>query len=283
MQKIALGTVQFGLDYGIHNQRGKVSAQEVGSILTLAQQNGIDTLDTAAAYGDSEKVLGTQHLTTFKIVSKLFPQEKNIRAAFNSSLNRLKISDLYAYLIHRFSDLIENPEIWEKFLKLKEEKKVAKIGVSLYHPQELKYLWNHGINPDLVQIPYNIFDRRFENIFPELKRKSVEIHTRSAFLQGLFFKKASELPSFFKDVVPLINQLHQIGETHHMTIAQICLGFCLKQVEIDRVVIGVDSLSQLQQNLQVTETLSKIKPLLSQLNKLSVENEQIINPANWKL
>jgi aryl-alcohol dehydrogenase-like predicted oxidoreductase len=283
VNKIALGTVQFGIDYGINNSSGQVGEGEVQEILRYCVQNNIDTLDTAYAYGNSEIILGKLGVERFKIISKLPACEtEDVHYYFEKSMHRLKREQIYAYLLHNFSIYKRDKSIWGKLSKLKEDKKVLKIGISLYSPAELTELWDDGISLDIVQIPYNLFDRRFEELFPLIKSQNIEIHTRSTFLQGLFFKTLDSLPKHFETIKPKICQLHEISTKKGMSVNEICLAFVLKNEFIDTVVIGVDSLNQLEANVK---TLQKIE--LSEFNSmefdfLQEEDINIINPSLWK-
>src|SRR6056297_3116795 len=201
-QKIGLGTVQFGTDYGISNSGGKVSLEEISKIMDLFKRNGGRILDTASAYGTSEEVLGKFDLSGFDVVSKWLPpaEGESMRKLLNVSLSKLKINKLYGYLAHQPQYLFDNPGIWQQVVQLKSEGRVDKIGVSLNRPEELDTLKDLGIVPDLIQVPYNYFDRRFEWVCREFKQKGGEVHTRSAFLQGLFFVPVKKLPPHFDDV-----------------------------------------------------------------------------------
>lgn len=284
--RLALGTVQFGLDYGINNQRGQVSAEEINQILNLAAKEGIDLLDTAHAYGNSEIQLGANDLQFFKIVSKLPPDAKTpveVNAYFEASLQNLKQDKLYGYLLHQFSSVEQEPSLWPAFQQLKKKDLVQKIGFSLYSPRELHYLWKHQLEFDLLQVPFNIFDQRFAPYFEKLKNKGVEIHTRSTFLQGLFFKPLEQLPSHFEKIRPKLDQIRAIATEAQLSIADLCLGFVLANPLIDKIVIGVDNAHQLAANLQAVEHVRNIASYLSVLKSLEEQEEVIINPAKWKV
>lgn len=280
-RKIALGTVQFGLDYGISNVSGKVPAQDVGAILLAAQQAGIDTLDTAQAYGDSEVVLGRHDLSPFHLITKLPAGDTVPAEALNSSLHRLNQPSVYGYLVHSFASFQAFPNLWREMLKLKADGLVARIGASLYRPEELAWLMAQKVLPDLVQVPYNLFDRRFEPYLAEAQQAGVEIHTRSAFLQGLFFKHPAKLPAHFEAIRAPLQRLRTLCEAHKLQVHQLCLGFCLLQPQIDRVVIGVDSLQQFSQNLQAFDHLATVADLYDELTGFEIHDEPILNPASW--
>lgn len=188
MGKLVLGTVQFGLQYGV-NSVGRPSKKAVKDILAEAEKGGITTMDTSSAYGNSEEILG-ECITTdedFKIVSK-YPKGKiPVGEMFNSSLKRLKVNQLYGYLLHHFEVYKNNPKVWDEFIALKDSGKVQKIGFSLYSPEELGFILKNQSPFDLIQVPFNIFDKKFLPYMKNLHEHGVEIHVRSTFLQGLFF------------------------------------------------------------------------------------------------
>ncbi len=166
--KLILGTVQFGLNYGVNNQSGQVSKESVETILSLASNKGIKILDTSSAYGTSEKVLGevlNENDMKFRIISKYPRSSRSVKTIFEESLYTLNQKKLYGYLIHHFDFFRKKQEIWRDFLLLKEEGKVTKIGFSLYNVDELKFLLDRDIAFDILQFPYNIFDRQFEKFF----------------------------------------------------------------------------------------------------------------------
>lgn len=279
IKKLALGTVQFGLNYGISNHEGQTPEKEVKEILNLAHQTGIKTLDTAWAYGSSEQVLGktlpSDH--TFEIVSK-FPTidpGKSISDYLQESLERLGAKSFYGYLAHTADLLKQNNALWSELQRLKAERLVSKIGYSLYSPSELQYLLSMKMIPDLIQIPYNIFDRRFEPHFEMLRDSGIEIHTRSAFLQGLFFTDPEKLPAFFDSVK---SQLKLVKEEFSSVadLSASLLYFCASHPAVSRVVVGVNTADQLSDNLNGLKTV-KIKewPLFS------IKDESILLPYHW--
>lgn len=281
IDKLALGTVQFGIDYGINNTTGIVPEKSVYSILKLCALNQIHVIDTAYAYGISEEILGLSDLTKFKVVSKLPPSTKSeVKSYCEKSLKRLSISTLYGYLLHNFSIYNTDKGVWEKMVELKAEGKTSKIGFSLYNPEELEQIFNDELSFDIIQIPYNIFDRRFESYFPELKSRNIEIHTRSAFLQGLFFKPIEELPKNFDSVKSKLSHLDVIIEDLEISKAQSCLGFALSNRYIDHVVVGIDNLDQLKSNIDEIKNIPSID--FNVFDELSVSEPSIINPALWE-
>lgn len=286
MSKLGLGTVQFGLNYGINNRRGQVSRLEVTEILDYAESKGISFLDTAFAYGDSEERLGdyfTSHDCNFKVISKL-PAEfsSTVSTCFRESLKRLKLPVLYGYMFHDFNTFYNNRATLQELITLKRAGLVQKIGFSLYRTEELDFLFGNDVEFDLLQIPYNIFDRRFEVYFAELKDRGVEIHTRSSFLQGLVFKNRDSLSNQFEPIKDKLDILKGISLESGLLISTICLSFCTLNPYIDKVVIGVDSLDNLKDNIVSLDYTDKVGELLNRLTLLEEHDESVILPSNWK-
>ena len=275
MGKLVLGTVQFGLQYGV-NSAGRPSQEAVKSILNEAAKGGITTLDTSSAYGNSEEVLGDSIATPglFKIVSKYPKGETPVGEMFNSSLRCLKVDMLYGYLLHHFEVYKNNPKVWDEFIALKESGKVQKIGFSLYTPEELEFILMNGSPFDLIQVPFNIFDKKFLPYMKELHEKGVEIHVRSTFLQGLFFKDRNALPEKLQPMKKYLLQLDEFSKKSGLSISEIALNYNLQNPYIDGVLIGVDNVEQLQMNLNsIKDTPIDIE--------IEVKEQELLNPVNW--
>ena len=285
--KIALGTAQFGLDYGISNTTGQIPENQVFKILNESIRSGIDVLDTAYAYGNSELVIGNfvkQHGNLFKIISKL-PEcnPRDVMNIFESSLKRLGIDELYGYMCHSFQHYTDNPEIWDILKELKSEGKIEKIGLSLYYPFELEYIIENKIGVDIIQVPYNVFDQRFEQYFPLLKKMGIEIFVRSVFLQGLVFKEPSELDDYFEKISGKIAKLHSMATELDTPIAALCLYFAVNNEFVDQVVVGVDSVQNLKEIVSSSVYRADVESALQKLYSLREDDENMILPMNWKV
>ncbi|HQF37067.1 MAG: aldo/keto reductase [Candidatus Methanofastidiosum sp.] len=286
MSKIILGTAQFGMDYGINNVRGKIPYNEVVEILNFAYKNGIDTLDTAYSYGESEEILGkaiSNSSLKFNIISKLpdLENDKNVENIFNETLKRLRQKKLYGYLFHNFETFRKHPYIYNIFQELKCSNKVEKIGFSIYYPSEIDYLLDNKIDFDIVQIPYSIFDQRFENYLHLLKEKKIEVHIRSVFLQGLFFKKPDELSENFVKIREDLENINKISKRLNISIASLCIKFALMNENIDKIIIGIDSLEDLVENIRGINGNKIADKYFKLLRNMRVDDETIILPFRW--
>jgi aryl-alcohol dehydrogenase-like predicted oxidoreductase len=273
MNKLALGTVQFGLNYGISNSSGVTSPAEVKHILEYAKSVGISTIDTAFAYGNSEEVLGGAGVTGFNIITKFVPPttEKSIEYQLSTSLGRLGVASVFGLLAHRALSVVENPEIWKTLEGFKQQGLVKKIGFSFNSIAEADEVLAKGFVPDIVQVPFNYIDQRFVPYMKILKEQGCEIHTRSAFLQGLFFIPHNELPPFFNPIRSIVKTLQNDMEN----LSGNLLSFCISQPFIDRVVFGVNTLAQLEHNINSISKNIILEPISQ---NIPVE---ILTPSMW--
>jgi aryl-alcohol dehydrogenase-like predicted oxidoreductase len=288
MNRLALGTVQFGLPYGIANQAGQVTRAEAKAMLQFALVSGIDTLDTAIAYGDSEVCLGEVGTQGFNVVTKLpaLPDSCSdisswVQQQVSASLSRLGSTTVYGLLLHRSEQLLgpNGASLYQALQKLKDNGQVQKVGVSIYSPSELAAL-SPKYRFDLVQAPFNLVDQRLYSTgwLHRLKDDDVEIHTRSAFLQGLLLMAQGDMPAKFSPWSELWQTWHRWLADHDISSVQACLAFSLSFPEVDRVVVGADSVSQLAQIVSTANML-----LEADLPDLQCDDENLINPANWNL
>lgn len=284
--KLVLGTVQFGLNYGVANTGGRVSIDMADAILRTALLSGMDTLDTAIAYGECESVLGSLGVQAWKVVSKLpaVPEGCSnvaqwVRMQTQESLHRLGMQRMYGLLLHRPGQLLEGigADLYTALQTLKAEGLVSKVGISVYRPAELDDLWPK-YQVDLVQAPLSILDRNLVDSgwASRLKDAGVEVHTRSAFLQGLLLMPADKRPVRFNRWINIWQEWNRWLLATGLTPVQACLRYANSLDEIDRVVVGVDSVMQLNEILAaangVLDTLPAFKPLL---------DDRLINPASW--
>lgn len=282
--KLAIGTVQFGLDYGIANAGGRVASHEIVRILATARRAGIGLIDTAVAYGDSEDRLGKAGVAEFNVVSKLPALTHDaamITDKVRASLARLRKPDLYGLLLHRSSDLLGNKgqEVFASLCALKHEGLVKKIGVSIYDPEELEPLIER-YEIDLVQSPYNVLDRRIETSgwLARLKERGIEVHARSVFLQGLLLMPKARRPARFAQWAPQLEAWdHWLAETGQPPLAG-ALSFVIAEGMIDRIVVGVDSDRHLQEIIAASGLPGPPAPL-----SLASNDRHLINPAMWNI
>ncbi len=281
LSKLVLGTVQFGCQYGI-NSAGKPSDEEIKKILDTCKSVGIDTLDTSAAYGNSEEILGNvlEGDSYFKIISKYPKGSRSVHERLSESLNALHVSKLYGYLLHHFDIYANRPEIWNEFIEMKRSGKTEKIGFSIYTTEELDLILNDKIPFDIIQLPYNIFDRKFEPYLEELYNRGVSVHIRSVFLQGLFFKDTENLSPALRPLKPQLDKLHAYCNIHSISIAEIALNYILSNPSVSGVLIGVDNCEQLNNNIRIANkrlTENDIEFIKS----IDIEDKQLLNPSNW--
>jgi len=283
---MALGTVAFGLDYGISNPQGQVPPEHVQCILEYAAKEGIDTLDTAAAYGQSEAVLGAllaKQPSAFHVVSKLPPKIEavDVGKAIDTSLSKLGLNQAKAFLAHDMESF-KNIQVREGLARAKDEGRIRQYGVSVYYPDDVRWLLDNHIAFDIIQFPFNVFDQRFRPLLPLLKSNDVEIHTRSVFLQGLFFLDPAALPEHFASVQARLVALAQLADAHEIPLSALLLNVALAHEAIDKVVIGVASLEELRENVEAHHYIEKTKAILEEIHEFALQDEHILLPFHWR-
>lgn len=280
-----LGTAQLGLNYGISNSTGQPSSDQAREILQSAHVLGVKILDTAFAYGDSEKVLGELNENRFEIISKL-PDLSNIEFTgenkrISNFLQRTLINtnqkQLHAYLLHTINNLnFSGKSLWRQMQEFKVQGLTKKIGYSLYSPKQLDIYFDE-YKPDIVQIPMNVLDREFQKTgwLKKLKDNGVEIHVRSVFLQGLLLMQYEEQIAKFpqyKNVWDLFkNELSLFGGS----TLDYCLAFIKGVEEIDEIVVGANS------SYELHEIMASKSKLNSAPIELASSDEKLIYPFNW--
>lgn len=295
MIRLVLGTAQIGLDYGINNSYGKPTKYEAYNLLDNAFEKGIRFLDTAPAYGDSEEIIGgymEERKKKFNIVTKL-PKidakkgmKDQITLNLNSSLEKLKIDTIDFYLVHNFSDLYKNMEIINFLIDEKRKDKINKIGISIYEPEELKYIIdNLSDKINVVQIPFNVFDLRWfeDDILFKTKNLGIEIMARSIYLQGLFFANESKLTQIHTKAINYVNILKEFCVNKGITIDKVAMQFVKQQENIDYMLLGCDSNTQLNYNLEIYNNTLKIskKDIDYIVSCFKNVESEIYDPRKW--
>jgi aryl-alcohol dehydrogenase-like predicted oxidoreductase len=285
--KLALGTAQFGQSYGVANTLGQVSAEAVAAILKLAREQQIDTLDTAVAYGASEACLGEIGVHSWRIITKLPPVPEEapdvanwVVAQVEGSMRRLRRESIDGVLLHRAADL-RGPHadaLRETLATLKTRGLIGAAGVSIYDPNELDALWSSW-QPDIVQAPCNVLDRRLisSGWLAKLSRHGVQVHLRSAFLQGLLLMAAHRRPSYFTRWQTLLDRWLAWCVDHEVTPLRAALSFVCSLPGVNRVIVGVDAPVQLKEILE-----AEAHPAAGPPEALGCEDLDLLEPWRWR-
>jgi len=291
--KLGLGTVQFGLDYGLSNTGGQTPEQDVKAVLQRAADAGVRVLDTAAAYGESEAVLGrcVWPEAPFSVVTKTVqPKYLGIDAenlgtfmrSFGESLERLGRPSVYGLLVHDTEDLLKPgcERLYDWLCGLRDEGRVEKIGVSLLSSEQGQRIFER-YSLDIVQLPFNVLDRRMERsgLVAELKRANVEIHARSVFLQGVLLMNPGELPPHFDGVKAHLRRYRESLTDAGIPATTAALAFVLRHPAIDIALCGINTSLQLEDLLGVCEW----RGLLPTLDEFALDQDEILDPYRWDL
>ena len=283
--KLILGTVQMGMNYGVNNNYGKIPISECFNILDYAYEHGINSIDTAEGYGDAHSIIGEYHVKSknkFKINTK-FSSGSNldIDKKVNNYLKQLNINCIEVIMFHNLNSYKNNQKNIDLLKEIKCKGLIKKVGVSVYRNEEIDSLLDDD-DIDVIQLPFNLLDNdnlRLEKI-KKAKSRGKVIHTRSVFLQGMFFMDSKSENMIYGKLKKYLSQINSISIASEIPILNLALGYCLQHNKIDGVLIGVDSLNQLKSNINaITQTLNH--QIIDQINKINVHNKELLNPTNW--
>ena len=284
--KIILGSANFDQIYGI--KKNFIKKSEIKKLFNLALKNKIKTIDTSPLYNKSEKIIGLLNNNRFKIISKIPKPPKNIKREnikkwlkqkVMISLKNLKIKKFECLLLHNANSLLckNGDEIYKGIRNMKINGLTSKIGVSIYDFNVLdKILKKFKFN--LIQAPFNILDQRLveKGWLKKLKKRKIEVHARSIFLQGILLLKHNQLP---KKLIKLSKKLvmwENWLKKNKFSSLQVCLSFVLNQRQLDGIVVGYNNTNQLNQILK----LKQIKNNFS-LPNLNIKDKKLIDPREW--
>lgn len=295
--ELCLGTVQFGMDYGIRGKK-KPELSEALAMMDYAVQNGISSIDTASAYGEAEDVVGT-FLQRFQpvrdellLTSKLLPNilehvaetdyYKTIRDNLQNSLRRLHTDYLDGYYFHTPGYVFRDAAV-DAMARLKREGYIRNVGVSAYEVTEVE----EGIsNPEvsLIQVPFSILDQRMEKsgVFAQAQKAGTMIHTRSAFIQGLIFMQPDEVPQYLRKATPILWKIEKLSGQYKLSIPELAIYFVKNHSSIDRLVFGVHNLEQLKENISIFndgEKSDAVEKIAEQFQDLDAD---IVIPSLWR-
>jgi aryl-alcohol dehydrogenase-like predicted oxidoreductase len=284
-QKLILGTVQFGLNYGINNLTGKPNSQSVTEILDTAYAKGITSLDTADVYGDAIDQIGAYHQThahRFKILSKFKGAKPgDLEQLARHSLDKLQIPTFEVYAYHSMADYLAHPFLKNELESLKAKGLIRKIGISVYTNEELLQVTMDPVI-DVIQLPFNLLDNMNQRgkYIALAKQQGKEIHTRSAFLQGLFFMQESKLPEKLQPLKSYLQTIQTICKEESTTMQTAALSYAICNSQIDSVLIGVDTKDQLINNLAAIKCNDRFSARIDE--QIHVSETTLLNPSNWK-
>jgi hypothetical protein len=284
MNRIVLGGAQLGLPYGILNGGETLSREEVARILDTAVDRGIDSIDTAIAYGQSESIIGETSQNRFNIISKLPPLPVDIsnvsewvHSQVQGSLSRLKCTSLDALLLHHPQDLTgaQGAELYAAIGSLMAEKMIHRFGVSIYSPDDLEGIID-TFEIHVVQAPLNVFDRRILGVTDQLSALDIEVHVRSVFLQGVLIASPQDRPHRFEPWSEHFALFDEWVRSSGLSAMACCMGFALQQPGIAKLVIGTTSAESLD------EIMNSIPNSVFEVpTHLQSSVEQLIDPRFW--
>lgn len=295
LSNFGLGTVQFGLDYGFTKQK---TQEEVNDILNVAVENDITLIDTAREYGDSEKKIGNfikEFGNDFIIATKLSLIKdlnnlsysflnNHIKNSINESLSALNLDRIPILQLHQVDEKLYNTkDFWNCIEDLKQDKSICDFGISVYDPDFTKTIIDiYGHIIDYIQIPYNIFDRRFDCLFDEINKNNIEVISRSTFLKGIIPSQIDDVPNELERIKPYKLKLMDVSYEIGVSVAELATLFVYYNENISSTIFGVNSPQELENNLKTIKEFDQ--EILNNINfdELTIFDVGLIDPRYWK-
>jgi uncharacterized protein len=288
MSKLILGTAQMGFDYGINNRGGAIPIDQSITILKEAQSKNVDILDTAIGYGKAHEIIGKYHMmggVPFRTITKFHLQGDDphkLNETIDKEIQALYVKKLHGVLFHSATDFLNQPKNFSKLRDLKANDKIDKVGVSLYSNDELEQVMKvDGV--DVIQFPFNVLDN-FKirgSLMQSAKEDGIELQIRSVYLQGIFFKETQTLTGNLIMLRDAIDKIQRIAIDNQIELQRLLMSYAYSKNEIDGVIVGVDSLGQLNENINCVDNLIFDKEIFNEIESLQCD-PLLLNPSNWK-
>lgn len=293
LSRLMLGTVQFGLPYGVANRSGQPSLETIREILAYAYEHGVNCLDTAAGYGTSEEVLGcvladlgiADRMVVATKVGHLAPDLSFARAdalieeSVVASLKRLRRDVLPMCLLHSEDSF----RYIDSLLNLQAKGLIRHVGISTVTPEATLAIVSSG-RAEAIQVPASILDHRFtgSGICAQAAARRMAVFARSIYLQGLVLMNDEDTPADLVDVIPPRCRLRAVADAAGMSLAELAMRYILGLAEVTCILVGVESVAQVKQNIE----LFAKGPLDAELTtaiRAAVPNlpEHILCPYRW--
>ncbi len=283
-----MGSANWGMQYGLSSLKTQVEQSEVKNLLKAGEALGVNLIDTASLYGSAEKVLGQNSLKNFKVVTKTphfnklritLADAQFLKSTFKLSLERLNIDRSYGLLFHRAEDILKPGKEYliECITQIKEDGMVSKIGVSIYSSFDIIEICD-TLEPDIVQLPLNIFDQRvvYDGTLKFLKSRNIEIHSRSVFMQGLLLMPVIKMPNYFLRWKKQFKAWFDFCRHNNLKPFDVALNFVGSIREIDKCIIGFSNCEELREC-----QMSNLSIQPDDLKFLHTNDIDLINPSRW--
>ena len=283
LNKLSIGTAQFGMDYGINNKVGEVDQNEIKRILDFAYVNNIKSLDTARSYGESESKIGRYIKDSnykWNVTTKISELNSSIEEQLLDTRNKLGCQP--SSLLAHSSEVFFNKIFQDQAKDLKNKEMIKNIGLSIYTNEDMDIIIKNSDIIDVIQVPINILDTNLikNGFLDKLYKLGIKIHARSIFLQGVLSMPRSEVISRFHILDKPLRMLDEFILDENINLAELSLLFVINLDFVSKVVIGIETLDQLKKNVN---TLSKKidSKIFSDILTVKFNDKSVLNPALW--
>lgn len=283
--KLILGTASLGMKYGVANQQSNVSLLDAHSILKLSYDSGVQEVDTAPAYGDSESVIGSYNLKNVpmlvhtKIPRNVDLDPESALTSLHASIRNLGIPKIEVLYFHSSDSLLSGKKSTVKATidAIKDSGLVAKVGVSVYSETEVERISNDWPDIEVFQVPENILDQRLlhSRVLSSAAKEGKTFIVRSVFLQGLLLMDLKKIPKHLLGTIPYLDTLNKFALERHTTNLTVTLNYLSLLSWASGFVVGVTNTCQLSEILSFSPSKNFGYELPSPIPY------PLVDPRNW--
>ena len=295
VSNICVGTVELGMKYGLYSNGEKAIPSQQKSIDLLLESfdNGINFLDTAPAYGNSEEIVGkaiqkwnkkiylATKIENFSDKPDKSELRKRIKLSITNSLRNLKVDQIDLLQIHSMNikddTYLYTLEILQKYL---DKEIIGALGATVYEVEEAKAAIQSTLI-SAIQVQYNLLDQKMaDEVFSLANNNDIAILSRSTFLKGALTKRMSYLPSTLTELKKLVGKAKLFANEYSESLTSFALKFCISNEQINAVLIGIRNSDELNYALEVCNDEPLSKSTLDKTFILKSFSKEI-DPRNW--
>lgn len=286
VSKVLIGTASWGAEYGIANS-SKLQPGELPNIVQLSLNIGFSGFDTAQDYKAKAEVFAAA--PSAEIFSKVshqlgFDSSEKIRESLLSDLRAMGRDSFDGVAVHSVTEFLRAPKDATSAMEyLKDLGLIKSWGISLYTLEEFREVLRVA-SPDYIQAPVSAVDARFtkQSSLEMLSKRGTVLHGRSIYLQGALLMSPESLPSELQALTPTLSHIRELADSQPIPVAHFLLQYVARTNGVSRLVVGVNSASQLKDTFKSMSADPVEMPGLPP-QFVFTQDDPILDPRRWSV
>jgi aryl-alcohol dehydrogenase-like predicted oxidoreductase len=295
-RRLALGSTQWGMPYGIANKHGEPDASELEAMLARARAAGVCTIDTARAYGESEARIGRAISSGggWRVITKLDSDVhreglgiaetlESLSKSLEASRRALASDALPVLMLHRFAHRHAcGGRLWRGLLAERDAGRIGALGVAAATPEEA---WAALQDPDIevLQVASSLLDLRLhrQGFFPRARELGRTVYVHSIFLQGIAHLEPETLPPSLLDLAAPMQAIRACASRVGVPPHALYLAFA-RELPGVHPILGCETDAQLETLLTdwASDAIDAATITLL-VDSLPTLEAQIVDPSRW--